>query len=256
MKKSILLVVLSCFSFLFVFSQQGRDLAKEKYFEKREGYYYPNVIKINSLAAIFNNISLSYERGISPRFSAGIGVGYKHSGSEPGFFNVDSPTVDFQMDPIQGFTITPEVRWYARKCDNRSMEGFYLGLYVRYARHGTDATFDYYPEDNEPQQFKAGLDAGEYGFGLQLGYQLVLWKRLNIDFMFFGPRFSNYHIGYEFEQNVSPEFLEDMSAYINEVINRFGIEYQIELKQSDEKTANHTFSFANVRFGIGVGFAF
>lgn len=239
-----------------LFAQQGVDIAKEKYLEKREGVKYPNILKINTLAVPFQNISLSYERALSNRFSFSIGAGYKYSGSQPGILNVDSDKIDAGVDAITGYGITPEFRWYVKTCETRFLEGFYLGLYFRHARYNTSGHFDHYPDEHASQTYKATLALGEYGGGIQLGYQLVLWQRLNIDFMFFGPRFSNYHLGYEFENDVSPEFLEDLSDYLNDIINQFGIDYTVELKQSGDKRASQTFSFANMRFGIALGFAF
>jgi len=96
----------------------------------------------------------------------------------------------------------------------------------------------------------------EYGLGIQLGYHLILWERFSIDLLFFGPRFSNYHFDYEFNQPPSEEFLDDLSEHMNEVIDRFGFDYNAEVKQDGEYKASSTFSFANTRFGISLGFAF
>ncbi len=256
MKKPVVIIILFFLPFINLFSQQGRDLAKEKYLEKSEGLIHPNAIKVNSLAIAFNNISVSYERALSSRFSTGVNFGYKYSGSDQGFLNIDNAKFDIYTKPITGFTITPEVRWYARKCDDRLLEGFYISMYLRFTRYNTGLNFDYYPEENDPRFLQADVGIGEYGIGLQLGYQLVLWKRLNIDFMFFGPRYSSYHLLYEFDQNVSAQFLEDLTDFVNDAIDRFGLEYKVEVKQSGEKRASHTFSFANIRFGIGLGFSF
>ena len=256
MKKILVLFVVFSLASVHLFSQQGTDYVKEKYLEKREGMLYPNVLKINTLAIPFSNISLSYERAISPRFSFAIGAGYKYSGEEPGFLNIDSDKIDAGFDAITGYSITPEIRWYVKKCETRLLEGFYASLYLRYAGYKTGAHFEHFPDEHAPQQYKADVTIGEYGVGLQLGYQLVLWKRFNIDFLFFGPRYSRYHLGYEFDENVTPEFLADLSDYLNDVIDRFGLDYDVELKQSGESRASHSFSFANMRFGIAFGFAF
>ncbi|MEJ2595776.1 MAG: DUF3575 domain-containing protein [bacterium] len=256
MRKTILFLMLSCFPAMLLFSQQGTDMAKEKYLQKREGVLRPNAIKINSMAILFQNISVSYERAISQRFTAGVGFSYKYAGGGLGLLNVDSKKIDLYTEPINGFSVTPEARWYARKCESQVMEGFYIGLYLRFTRYNTGLKFDYYPDEGEPFRYNSTLKVGENGVGFQIGYQLVLWKRLTIDLMFMGPRYSNYHLGYEFDQVVSDEFLQDLSDYLNDVINRFGMDYTVELKQSGERRASHTFSFANIRFGIGIGYSF
>ncbi len=50
--------------------EKGNDQELEKYLRKSEGYYkYSNVIKVNTLAIAFNNISVTYERAVAPRLS-------------------------------------------------------------------------------------------------------------------------------------------------------------------------------------------
>ena len=239
-----------------VFTQDIIDVDKEKYLRKREGYKYPNVIKINTLAIPFNNISLSYERGVLPRFSIEIGVGYKYKGLLPNVFAIEGAIIDARLDEIKGYSIAPEFRYYLKTCEHRLLEGFYASLYFKYAHYKTAAHFDYFPDGLAQEFYKSTIIMGEYGIGIQLGYQLVLWQRLNIDFMFFGPRFSKYHLTYEFDKHVSDEFLNDLTDHLNEIIDRFGLDYEVELKQSGKTDASHSFSFANIRFGISLGFAF
>lgn len=256
MKKLSLLII----GFLFfagISNAQDQDKELEKYLRKSEGYYkYPNVIKINTLAIAFSNVSVTYERGIAPRLSFLLSAGYKYSGREPKVFVVDGSTIDAKLDKITGYSFAPELRYYLKTCEQRFLEGFYVGLYGRYTHYSSGAEFDYFPEGQLQEFYTSNMVLTEVGAGIQLGYQLVLWQRLNIDFMFFGPRFSNINIVYEFDKNVSQEFLNDLSAYINEVIDRFGLDYDVELKQSGESRTSTSFSFANMRFGISFGFAF
>jgi hypothetical protein len=239
------------------FSQSGtEDFQLEKYLKRSDGYKYPNVIKINTLAIPFNNISMSYERGLIPRLSFIISAGYKYTGRTPQLFSVNGSTINANLNQITGFSITPEIRYYLKSCEDRLLEGFYVGLYGRYTNYSSGANFEYFQEGLIAEFYNSDVGLTEVGAGLQLGYQLVLWQRLNIDFMFFGPRYSSYNLIYEFDQNVSQEFLNDLSAYINEVIDRFGLDYEVELKQSGESRASNSFRFANMRFGIALGFAF
>ena len=253
MKKLIILSILTSF---IIGSSFAQDSDLEKYLRRREGIKYPNILKINSLAIPFNNISLEYERGLVPRFSFLIGAGYKYSGDIPKLFLTAYDKINIKLDRIQGYSITPELRYYLKTCNSRFLDGFYLGVYFRHTHYYTNAEFDYFPEGYEMQIYKADMVMNEYGVGLSIGYQLMLWERLSIDFMFFGPRYSNYHVGYEFDKNVSQEFLDDLSVYINEVIDRFGFEYEVDLKQEGDSRASTSFSFANARFGLSVGFAF
>lgn len=249
--------MLIIFSFsIFSLSVSAQDKELEKYLKKREGGIHPNVLKINTLAVPFNNISISYERRLVQRFSMELSAGYKYDGLLPGYLSINSDIINASLDPIKGYSITPGFRYYAKTCDPTLLEGLYFGIYFRYTFYETNAAFDYFPEGFDEENYSCDLKMTEMGAGIVIGYQLLLWKRLSIDFLFFGPRFSNYYLSYDFNQPTSDMFLNDLSEAINETINQFGIDYNVELNQSGENYANQTFSFVNMRFGISIGFAF
>lgn len=233
---------------------QDEDIVK--YLHKREGIKYPNVIKINTIALPMNNISLVYERGIKKRLSASLGLSYKYSGGMPRILSTPDDILSFQVDEIQGFGITPELRYYIKTCDDRSLEGLYLGLYFKYTSYATDTHFSYQPAGGTIEANTADMALTEYGTGITLGYQLMLWERFSIDLLMFGPRFSNITVSYDFEKQASQEFLDQLSESINETINRFGLDYQVNLEQQGSREVTTSFSFLNVRFGISLGFAF
>jgi hypothetical protein len=234
----------------------GQDSIVKSNKKEKVQIKYPNVVKINTLAIPFNNISLTYERGILPRLSAGLGVGYKIAGTEPKIFTVNNSTINVQAENIQGFSITPGGRYYLRACEPQLLEGFYAGLYFRYTRYFSNIDFIYSPIEAPKEYYNSEVGLNEYGFGIQLGYQFLLWERFSIDFLFIGPRFSSYHLTYEFKQEPSEQFLDDLSEYMNEVVDRFGLDYTVDINQQGERKASTTFSFLNIRFGISLGFAF
>ncbi len=217
---------------------------------------HPNIIKINTLALPFNNFALTYERSIIPRLSAGIGVGYKYGGFIPKVFTVESSVIKYEMDRINGYSITPDARYYLRSCDPGKQEGFYAGLYFRYTYYATVANFEYYRPDYPVEYPNADMVMKEYGLGLQLGYQLMLWERFSIDFLFIGPRYSRYNLGYKFNAAPSPEFLDDLSEYLNEVVDRLGIDYEVDVNKEGETNFRNSFSFLSMRVGLSLGFAF
>ena len=251
------LILLSILSFLLVepvISQDTTGVEKTK--PGRKDIKYPNIIKINSLALAFSNISLLYEGGIMPRLSAGIGIGYKYAGLEPKLFRVNNSRIGVDIGQIKGFSITPEFRYYIKTCDPGLLEGFYAGLYLRYTRYSSYVKFGYEPENKPVEFYNSDVALNEYGVGIQLGYQLMIKERFSIDFLFFGPRFSSYYLNYEFDKAPSQEFLDDLSEHINEVVDRFGFDYDVEIKPKGSSSASTTFSFANTRFGISLGYAF
>jgi hypothetical protein len=254
LKKIIILSILSFFIFEGVISQDTTGVEKTKL--GRKDIKYPNIIKVNSLALTFSNISLVYESGIMPRLSAGIGVGYKYAGVEPKLFTVNNSKIGADIGQIRGFSITPEVKYYLKSCEPELLEGFYGGLYFRYTHYSSNVKFGYEPENKPIEYNNSDIALNEYGVGIQLGYQLMIKERFSIDFLFFGPRFSSYHLSYKFDHAPGQEFLDDLSEHLNEVIDRFGFDYDVNIKKEGDAKASSTFSFANARFGISFGFAF
>ncbi len=252
MKKLFTLSVLLAFAFFCSAQSEVENLEADL----NEKIRRPNIVKINSLALPFSNFSLAYERGLKPRLSVGLGLGYKTAGKEPTLFTVNSSVMSVNMDKIRGVSITPHARYYLRTCDRLTLEGFYAGVYLRYTRYWTSAQFDYFPEDLPSESYKAELALRELGVGIEMGYQLLIKERFSIDFLFFGPRFTAYQFNYEFTNPPGQAFLNDLSDYFNEVIDRFGYDYEVEIKSEGESSGSTSFGFANMRFGLSLGFAF
>ncbi len=251
--KQILLTILS---FLIVATAFTQDTIGEITKQEKVKVKHPNIIKINTLAIPFNNIALSYERSIIPRLSAGIGFGYKYGGLIPKVFTVNNSVIAFEMDKIQGYSVTPNVRYYLKSCDPGKLEGFYAGLYFRYTYYTTAINFKYAQINLPIENPHADMVLKEYGMGIELGYQLILWERFSIDFLFIGSRYSNCRFGYKFSKVPSEEFLNDLSEYINEVIDHLGLDYNVDIKKEKETEFRASFPFLSMRFGISLGFAF
>lgn len=252
-KTALVLSVLSCFMIGSAYSQTS-DSVQLKPSAKQ--FRYPNIIKLNSFALAFSNISLIYERGIVPRVSAGIGVAYKHSGTVPRLLNIDNSLINSEFDEITGLTITPEARYYLRACDPGKLEGFYTGLYVRYQDFNSTANFEYTPVSSPIENYFSDISLTEFGVGIQLGYQMIIKERFSIDFLFIGPRVSGYKMAYEFDRPPSDQFLDDLSGALNEVIDRLGFDYEVDIEGEGDAKASSTFSFVNARIGLSLGYTF
>jgi len=250
-KKNSVFLLFSCFIIGTSFSQIT-DSTKVK----TEQINYQNIIKINTISLAFSNLSLIYERAIIPRVSAGIGVGFKLKGEVPSLLDIDNTLIAGEFDAITGFSITPEAKYYLKTCDPGKLEGFYTGVYFRYTNYKTGANFDYTPLTGLPESYRSDIRLSEYGVGIQLGYQMLIKERFSIDFLFIGPRFASYKLGYKFDTPPSEAFLDDLSGALNEVIERFGFDANVAIEKEGEGKANSSFSFVNMRFGISLGYAF
>jgi hypothetical protein len=119
-----------------------------------------NVMKVNTLALIIRTGAVFYERELSDITSAQLGIAYVN-------YTIDETHLD-------GFGITPEMRFYIRK---NALDGFYVGPYLRYNNFGFD-------DNSSTGRYKA------FGGGVSFGRQWIFKKGFVID-VFFGGHYTN-----------------------------------------------------------------
>ncbi len=256
MKNTILLFAAILLISIGVYAQKYSKVSKNPAWD----YQYKNVGKISSIALALKNVSLTYERSIKLRLTGLLAVGYKFSGGwTPSLFKDQSASILLGIKGIKGFSITPEVRYYLRSCENQTPNGFYTSIYLRYMNFNSGLDFTYYP--NYPNKedvyyFNADARFNEYGVGFLIGYQLLIKKRFVIDFMMIGPRYSWISMKYDFDESISEKFLTDLEGYLQSIVDRFEIDHKVEIDKSGIKDASVSFNFTNVRFGISLGYSF
>ena len=136
-----------------------------------------------------NTTSVSYERSLTPNWSASIGFGRRFKGKLPGFARSEKLGLSFSNTGLRAYVAHGEARWYLKKCEEFNLlEGFYIGSYFKYNHFDLETSMILEEEDGSILENNAEVRLSEYGLGLSMGYQLQLWDRLAIDFLFFGPR--------------------------------------------------------------------
>src|SRR5690606_29310894 len=92
------------------------------------------------------NISLQYERLITPKTTVGVTFNMMPSKGLP-FSNsiesiVDDKTTSAQLQQvsISSFSVTPEIRFYLGK---EGYKGFYIAPFLRYGKYNVDITVQY-----------------------------------------------------------------------------------------------------------------
>jgi hypothetical protein len=148
MKKTLILLLILGFA-VSSSAQDQPTVAPEK-----------NVLKVNVLALIIRTGAVFYEREISDVTSAQLGIAYVN-------YTIDETKLD-------GFGITPEMRFYIRK---NALDGFYVGPYLRYNSFGFD-------DGSSTGRYKA------FGGGVSFGRQWIFKKGFVID-VFFGGHYTN-----------------------------------------------------------------
>jgi hypothetical protein len=214
-----------------------------------------NAVKLNTMALIFNNGSLIYERNLRGRWSVQAGAGYRYGGGIPKALGLGDLILTSKTKGIKGYSFTPEVRYYFRNCECRAtLAGLYLGLYTRYTRLFGDLSFHYWT-GSEYIDLLSASSYRELGMGIQLGYQLIIKKRFLVDFMFAGPRLSTNKI----RCTINSDYMDELAPAIEEEINK-RLEWlgqdPISVDIPDGSTAEARFRFTNFRYGISFGYLF
>ena len=214
---------------------------------------YKNIVKVNTAALLFSNVSLLYERKLNEHWTVLAGTGYRWGGSVPKVLGLGDVIVSSETNGITGFSITPEVRYYFNFCEcGGSPSGLYAGLYGRFTKYYGSLTFNVW---NGSEYYDALVTANmrELGGGLQLGYQFIFKQRFTVDFMFAGPRLSTYKLKADLDFDDLEALVFAIEEGINERRAAIGMD-PISIDPSAELEAN--FGFKNFRYAIGLGFLF
>jgi hypothetical protein len=213
---------------------------------------YRNAVKMNLAATLFRNLSFSYDRQLNEHWSLQMGAGYKVGGNIPKFIGLGDFAVTSETSGIRGYSLTPEVRYHIRNCDCKDQTGLYIGAYGRGTWFHGELEFRYWNGTEYVDVGGAG-DMREYGFGLQLGYQVTIKKRLIVDLMFMGPRTSFQRLKLELDPQFASEIIPLIEEEINERLAWWGMD---PISMSDDPSAVVDFRFTNFRYAIGIGFLF
>lgn len=208
MKKLILLPLFSlcCFSLQ---AQQATDAAPK------------NNIKLNLLGLAATNISLQYERALTPRSSVALGLGLMPRHTLPYTRYVDDAFLGYEwasketraaLDDfldharISGFSITPEYRYYFGK---KPQQGFYVAPFLRYSSYNLDWDYVFIDEDKGklyPTTMKGTLSL--FGGGLMVGAQWYV-KRVSIDWWILGGSYNKNTLTLDADVDISNMDAED-----------------------------------------------
>lgn len=128
-----------------------------------------NVIKTNLLSPFLSAAHLNYERGLSEKTSAQLGLMY--------LFGVNQGDTKFN-----GFGVTPEFRFYP---SGNATQGFFLALSPRYQSYNLEATVD--DGNGNSTTSKATLSA--VGAGLLIGSQWHFGEAVTLE-LYGGPSYN------------------------------------------------------------------
>ncbi len=219
---------------------------------------FNNEVKLNVPSLFLGNISLQYERAITPKFSALLGLrtgperSLPFSGALEQAFKDDTVAKELiSGTKLSNYAITPEIRYYFGK---KHMSGFYMGLFGRFGKFSLDMPFTI----NDPG-FANGkqtvLLKGDYAYGgggILMGTKFNISNRVSLDWFFLGPMFTTGTVKLDAQADLSNMTASGRSETIAELLNTFG-EATVD---NNGIRVQSSLPLPGYRTGLAVGFRF
>lgn len=221
---------------------------------------HKNIVRFNLTNPIIYGkraVIFGYERALGKHHSVCLNIG------PTGFRNLSSSSVNNNILSVQkevhnsGLHISTEYRYYLKK-ENKylSPRGIYIGPYFSF--NNIRKKNDWFLTTNSFNGLlRTDFNLNIYSLGVELGYQFVLWNRLAIDFIFFGPGVAFFNYSFKTDLSLSAN---DKKTVFNELNNYLDEKYpgyhKIATNFSlDNKSTNNT-TFISYRFIVHFGFNF
>ena len=213
MMKKISLLLLSIVLISFSYGHEKSDTTSKK--QKR------NTVRLNLTPLIINtnNLTLGYERLITPNQSLSINAGLLVF---PQFLT--SETLDVlsaEKGNRFGFTTSLDYRFYLSKRNGRpAPDGVYIGPFITYYHYSFGNTYHFGNSEIIKNDLEIDAAFSMTSVGFELGYQFIFWDKLSLDMILIGPSFSYYNgkvkVKGEFEVDEENEAYEYVKDRINE----------------------------------------
>jgi hypothetical protein len=216
-----------------------------------------NTIKFNLTSKLLypNSYLFSYERVVGKNQSVNVFGGYQEF---PLSLNLPLPDIRLiKSKDKSGYSIGLDYRFYLPKENrNNAPQGVYLApftsLYDFQFVRGLEYTYD-------DVKYSSDLISkiNILLIGGQLGYQFVMWKRLVIDAVVFGPALTYYDFNVKLSEELSglqPD--EALHAYIDALKEKFPLLNDLTSDQGINKSSREAFWSIGFRYSISVGFRF
>jgi len=226
----------------------------------KQGKHYKNVIRYNLSGPILfgftNNVVVGYERLIGKRQSISVNFGKV---SFPKIIEINTDSISVSKDiKNTGVNFSIDWRFYLMKENKyQTPHGVYIGPYYSYNDYERTNDFSLKRPSGMIDVAHTESDFDIHTFGLELGYQFVLWRRLTLDLLMIGPGISSYKLISRISDNLSSEDNEKVREALKQVLTqRFpGMNFVFEDKQlsADGILSKWDIGF---RYLIHIGFLF
>lgn len=156
-----------------------------------------NLIKVNLTSLPLNKYNGQFERVLGKKISIAVSYRYMPLGNIPLKDNIvriangdANMQKTFDQLLLSNNALTPELRWYPGK--KGYGKGFYVAPFIRFSNfHGEGIKIEFTPVNGVKDNITLSGDVKSTTYGLMLGAQWFLGKRLCLDWQIIGPHYGS-----------------------------------------------------------------
>ena len=220
---------------------------------------YRNVVRYDLSGALLfgidRHVVMGYERVLSPRRSFSINIG---STALPKLLSINTDSISVDKDIKRtGFNVSVDYRFYLAK-ENKyaAPHGLYIGPYYSFNNYKRDNQWNFKNSTTQSNTISHS-DFTIHTVGFELGYQLIIWKRVTLDFVIIGPGLGFYKYKAKFDGTIEPAKKEQVLDGLKQLLTQKypGMNFVFSDKEFDADGVLKT-NAIGYRYIVHVGFAF
>ena len=217
------------------------------------------VLLKNELAIVISDfidagMHLRFEKKLINHFSVSLGAAHKGKDGMINISGLNTPSIKTSNIAYSGIKVLTELRYYLKKTQRYTMDGFYTGLYSKSSFYKSGITGTFTDEFNE-EEYLISIDTKIriQSFGCLVGYKLALNKRFTLDFLFAGPGVAYFYFDLKPGITLPDQFYSDLNSSLKHFSYFDTTNPDFNFNPVRMKSKVKTLSF---RYNISLGFSF
>ena len=218
-----------------------------------------NIVRYNLSGALLFGfdkfIVFGYERILRRNQSISVNFG---KAALPSIISIITDSFELKKQgESSGTNFSIDYRFYLQK-ENKYLppHGLYIGPYYSFNHFTRDNQWDH-THSTTADYINSHTALEIHTIGFELGYQIILWKKLTLDFVMVGPGLGFYHYKATFDNNLSTADKEQLLQALQQLLTQKfpGFNYVFADKELDGSGTLKT-TAAGYRYLIQLGFNF
>jgi hypothetical protein len=238
----------------------GQESEKKPETEKKPEKIRKNIIRYNLSSSLLFGIDkyyvFGYERVVGPHQSFSVNFG---AACLPKLVAFSTDSLNLKTDAKNnGYNFSVDYRFYlAKENKYNAPHGFYIGPYYSLNHFHRVNDWSYQKSGGVEQLFTTTTDFTINTIGGEIGYQVILWKRISLDFVMVGPGISNYYLTAKLDNGLTDAQKQQVQKALTQLITQKfpGMNYVFTGKEFNANGSIKTWNFG-YRYLIHIGFLF